>query len=72
MNLHITPTRIYNSHWEFAHQYLPRLTAFSVLLSIVRGAVAALVVWLAITDVAALLTTIALIALWLMIQGTRR
>ena len=37
MNLHITPTRIYTSDWEFAHQYRPRRTAFAVLLSIVRG-----------------------------------
>lgn len=73
MNLRNTPDHhIYASDWEFARSYTPRRTAFGVLLGIVCLAVAATVVWLAVTNGAALLTAVGLLALWLMVRGAQR
>jgi hypothetical protein len=72
MRTHITPRRIHTSDWEFARSYTPRRTAFGVLLDIVCLAVAATVVWLAVTNGAALLTAVGLLALWLMVRGAQR
>ena len=75
MNHHIGPNRIYTSDWEFIRSYTPRRTAFGVLLSIVALAVAALIVWLIVTDPDALrlaLIVIGLLALGMMSKGVRR
>ena len=72
MNHHITPHRIYASDWEFVRSYRPRRTALGYLGAIVALAVTALVVWLIVTDPVALLTTVAIVALWLMAMGARR
>ena len=75
MNHHIGPHRIYTSDWEFIRSYTPRRTAFGVLLSIVALAVAALIVWLIVTEGDTLrLTLIAggFLALWLMAKGGYR
>jgi len=76
MNHHIGPHRIYTSDWEFIRSYTPRRTAFGVLLAIVHVlvalAVAALIVWLIVTDGDTLrLTLIAagFLALWLTAKG---
>jgi len=72
MRTHIAPQRIYTSNWEFLHSYRPRRTVLGWLLLIVALAIVAMLVWLAITDPAVLLTVAALVALWLMAQGARR
>ena len=79
MNHHIGPHRIYTSDWEFIRSYTPRRTAFGVLLTIVcvpvALAVAALIVWLIVTDPDALrlaLIVIGLLALGMMSKGVRR
>ena len=75
MRTHIDPSRIYTSDWEFARSYTPRRTAFGVLLGIVALAVAALIVWLIITDGDTLrlaLITAGFLALWAMAKGGQR
>jgi len=73
MHMHTTPDRhIYASHWQFVRSYRPRRTALGYLAAVVTLAVTALVVWLIVTDPVALLTTVAIVALWLMVMGARR